>query len=518
MSMASVTAHSADLVPMSQALAAEFRRAKGSRAARFVWAGLAISVLQGLGWKFVATRPLLDWEALFGWQTIYATGLLAPIAGLLAAATVSREKTAREGGTWTRPLSPRTAMAARTCVMVCQVGLLSAALSLPLVPIGLAGGLSDPPIARILTLWFVFWGNSLLPLMAGFVLARWVGGLATAVLLLGFQIVGTVQAETASWWWQPWAWGVHATMPVLGIHANGTRLEAGAAAWEWSPVWPTLASFCLTSLIVGLLMTQAPFRRVDEQPSAIRGWLLWTSTFARPGGHFRSSSVRHSRMLAPGAGRISHVRAQLTLWRGTAVLPLIIVTFLVLIVVATVWNHDYVQGFTTWAVVPLGCCLLACLTEIAAAPGRRVVALRESPAQQAVVANGLGMGVLCIVIAFTSVLLLLTADASSTAAVETARYAVTQFCVGAMVLAVSAWLATRFSTELAIGCVLVLLIVSAVFGGEYFAQLPLWVIGVLGWPLRAITPERLAIALSASVVITGLAYVGHVRALRRSVR
>lgn len=332
------------------AVRAERVRARGGAAARAAWIGVGISALQGLGWVFVATGPMPDWAGLSGWQTRYATGLLAPVVTLLAATTVSRERAAREGGTRTRPLTPATATVARLFVLAVHAVALSAVLSLPVLLIGVAGGLSDPPVARVVAMWLVLWGTSLLPLAVG-----------------------------------------------------------------------------------------------------------------------------------------------------------------------AVWNADYVAGFTTWLLVPLGSCVLACVAETAAVPGRRVAALRRTSGQLARASTGLGLVLLAGVVAASTVVIV-AAGPTAPQADDLLRYGVLQFVVGAMVLTVSGWLAARFGTGTAVGIVLVTLIVSGGCGGGFSADLPPWVVGVFGWPLRTITLPRVALALLVSTAIAVVAHGAHARAIARTTR
>ncbi|STD04136.1 lantibiotic protection ABC transporter permease subunit, MutE/EpiE family [Dermatophilus congolensis] len=237
-------------VTFQQAIRAELTRAKSSASSRFALVGAAIAVLQGMGWWFVATRAIPDWNGLFGWQSMYATALMAPIVALLAAVTVSREEKAREGGTWTRPLTASMATCCRGIVLAWQSLLFHAPLTLPLLVIGWAGGVSDPPVTRMVALWLVFWATSLLPLMVGFVVAGAVGIVPTVALMMVWQVTGTLKSETAMWWAQPWTWGVHAAQPLLGIHANGIALETNSPIQGWNPWWPAIASMTVAAAVL----------------------------------------------------------------------------------------------------------------------------------------------------------------------------------------------------------------------------------------------------------------------------
>lgn len=504
-----------EAAPFGRALRAEMIRAKGSASARFALVGLALSVLQGLGWWTVSSRAMPDWLGLLGWQSLYVTGLFAPVVALLASTTVAREAAAREGGTWTRPLSPRTAVLARMVVLGWQSLLLQAALTLPMLGFGMAGGLADPPVGRFVLLWLVLTATSFLPL--ALVLARRVGTIATVALALGWQIAGTVAAESPHWWALPWSWAVRAALPVLGIHQNAVRLEPGSPVWSWSPLAPVVMSVALAGVVVAIAAARA--RAVTEsRRGVVARWRERVEGRREdPAGPVAPARRDLSAVAAAGAvtrGAPSPVRAQLVVLRATAAPALTVAALAVTALVGLVWNSSYVTGLTTWLVVPLGCCILACLVRAANADGWRVAALRTSPARFAAATLAICLAVLGVVVAAGT----LAAVASGGPAVP-AAFPVLAFAVGSAVLTMSLWLATRFGVGAALGVTLVVLVVSLVFGGTGLADSGLWVVGVLGWPLSADDDAgRTVIALVAAVAIAVGASFAWVRALARAAR
>ncbi|SNV19881.1 lantibiotic protection ABC transporter permease subunit, MutE/EpiE family [Dermatophilus congolensis] len=507
MSIANTAATPTQHITFQQAIRAELTRTKSSASSRFALAGAAIAVLQAMGWRFVATRAIPDWNGLFGWQTMYATALLAPIVALLAAVTVSREKRAREGGTWMRPLSAPMATFCRGLVLAWQSLLFHAPLTLPLLLIGWAGGLSDPPITRMLSLWLVFWATSLLPLMVGFAMSRVVGMLPTISLMMVWQVVGTLKSETATWWAQPWTWGVHAAQPLLGVHANGIALETNSPIWEWNPWLSAIASAVVAAAALFF--------------SALRAH-SWVQQ--RPGLSARlprKSSQLHSVHAAVPAAHTPVQRgpdviskAHHIVWRGTGIAPLTGMTLLVIAAAGWIWSPGFVIGLATWLVVPFGCCICACLIETAEAPGRRIAMLRADLAHQGQVMARMALLLIGLIVAWVAVIVIATGGS----AIAAIRVAVLIYAVGAAVFFVSSWLATRFSAAAAIGVLLVVAVISLVFGGSGIAQTPLWVIGVLGWPVTATSALPVAATLAASALLSGVAYRAWLAALRRSIR
>lgn len=504
------------LVGLREAIAAELLRAKGSASARFSLFGLLVAVMQGLGWFSVATGPMRDWFGLLGWQSLYATGLMVPVVALLAAATTTREVKAREGGTWARTLAPSTGVVARLVVLAWQSLLLHAALTLPLLVFGLAGGLSQPPVGRFVAMWLVLWATSLLPLALGFVLSRRIGLIATVAMGLVWQLVGTVRAESVTWWAEPWAWPVRALLPILGIQQNGVRLDADSPVWSWNPVWPAALCLLAAALVGGLAAARA---RADASPRL---------GLARLGRRRRAGNVHDvvpARPAMPGApvarpsaaavvevGRPRRFAAQAIILRATAIPLLLAAALAVFGLVAAVWSSDYVTGLAAWLAVPLGASILACLLWTANADGWRIAALRSSIRSLTAGILGWCAALLVVVVAAASVL----AQLSSGPCVAP-LFPVLLFATGAMTLAVSLLLATRFGTGAALAATLVVMIFSLVFGGTWISETSAWIAGIYGWPLTAQgSPARATLALAVSAVVTVAALAAWLGALRRA--
>ncbi|MGJ3507452.1 hypothetical protein [Enemella sp. A6] len=489
------------------AVRAELVRTRGSASARFALVGLILCLLQGLGWWLVATSSAPDWFGLFGWQSMYATGLLAPLVGLLVGMTVSREAKARDGGTWARPLAPRTAILARFLVITGQLGLFHLAITAPLLGFGLLQGLDEPPFGRFVTLWLVLWGASLLPAAVSFVLARRIGMLATIGLMVVWQVAGTVLAESSIWWTQPWAWPVRAVLPVLGIHANAVRLEAGSPLWLSNPWLPTLAAVLVAGLCIGALALTA------GGASAGRGGRPKRQQ-RREAAHVVSTPV--SQPVADHEvmqGRRRPVAAHLQVLAGTAVWPLVALTIVVFAVVALVWNGAYVAGLATWLVIPIGCAVLAVLAWTAHESAWPVAVLRTRPA-----VLGASLGLVCgviltVIVAAIGGGLWLSGGAGPA---EPIRFLTLLWLVGLATLMVDLWLVTRFGTAATLGVTLVGLVISLVFGGSWLAEGTTWLVGWFGWPHSATTWPRALLAGTASAVVAAAAGLGWWRALRRA--
>lgn len=526
-------------VSLSSAVLAERMRARHSASSRFAAVGLLLCVLQGLGWWFVAMSAAPDWGGLLGWQTLYATGLFAPVVAVLAATTIAREAAARDGGTWARPLSPRTAFLARILVLAWQSVLLHAAVTLPLLGVGLLGGLDAPPVARFVTLWLVFSAGSLVPLSLAAVVAPRAGMIATVGLAVAWQILGTVLAESSSWWVQPWTWGVRGLLPVLGVHQNGIRLEPESAVWGWSPWWPALMSVLLAVTVVVVAAARAGIvtepgaiglarlraRTASVDPATVDPASVGSAPVVDPGRvddatrRATRPAARRVPAIVPAGGEVERdrpcpIRAQWALLRGTAIPGLTLVSLVAVALMGLLRDAGDVTGVGTWILVPLGACVLACLAWSANADAWRIAVLRGHPASHAAALLALCAGLLVAVVGWVTIVARMSRGAHGLSV----AYPAVSLAVGAMVLTVSLWLVTRFGVGAALVTTLVVLVVSLVFGATWMADGPLWLVGVLGWPLTATTPGRLLVALALALVTTGTATLAWLSALRRAAR
>ena len=94
---------------LTSAVRAEAVRAKGSAAAALPWVGILLAGISAAG---ILITPENQERAALLWQTLYVTGMAAPLMTLLAGVTTARETTARDGGTLWRATNPRTIIVA----------------------------------------------------------------------------------------------------------------------------------------------------------------------------------------------------------------------------------------------------------------------------------------------------------------------------------------------------------------------------------------------------------------------
>ena len=486
-------------VGLGRAIQAERLRARGSSAQRFALAGLVISLIQGAGWWTVAARDPADWQGLFSWQTLYVTGLLAPMMALLATMVARREQIAREGGTWVRPVPHATSVAARMVILAGQSALFHVGLVLPLVLVGILKGLQQPPLGQMVAMIAVVWATALLPLSLAMLLTRWMGMVPVIGLALVWQIAGTLTAETPAWWAQPWSWPVHAAMPILQIHANGVRLEAASPVQSWNPVWPTLLCVVVAIFAAALQIrlgpvwarTRKPSRRLSAKAGTSRGMALPNTNVT--------------------VGRRHALWAQLIVLKSIGIYPLVVLTFAVLVITSAVWGSTAVMGLACWLLIPLGTAVLAVLCWRAHAEAWRGLAMRRDPRRLAFVMTLPGIGVLAAVAVFTQQL-------AGSADTTPRGLAWLLFLVGVANLLSSLWISRSMGPAVALGVTMILMIVSLVFGASTLSDGSGWVAGIYGWPLNATGPARTALISLLLLFVSVVAMAGWLRSARRAAR
>ena len=199
-------------------------------------------------------------SGVLAWMSNYPDMLAPALGTLVGAMTQWREQRIREGGTAWRGVAPGRIAIGRTAVLAlsalaCQFGWL-----VPVVGYGLASGVGWGPVGDYLGFALLMWvdvtGASLWGMLAVRLIGAGAVGLAPAAAAV-WSIVGAVRAEGPTWAIEPWTWTIRSTLPLLGVHGNGEKLEAGAAAWHY-PLWPGLLSqIVVTGLALALVIATA---------------------------------------------------------------------------------------------------------------------------------------------------------------------------------------------------------------------------------------------------------------------
>ena len=254
-------------------------------------------------------------SGVLAWMSNYPDMLAPALGTLVGAMTQWREQRIREGGTAWRGVAPGRIAIGRTAVLAlsalaCQLGWL-----VPVVGYGLASGAGWGPVGDYLGFALLMWvsvtGASLWGMLAARLIGTGAVGLAPAAAAV-WSIVGAVRAEGPTWAIEPWAWMARSTLPLLGVHGNGEKLEAGAAAWHY-PLWPGLLSqIVIAELALALVIATAGRGgdRIVRRPDLLQR--LFRRTGSGAGAEERASGagpavlregpVTASRATGPGTG------------------------------------------------------------------------------------------------------------------------------------------------------------------------------------------------------------------------
>ncbi|WP_367404853.1 hypothetical protein [Kocuria marina] len=473
---------------LTSAVRAEAVRAKGSAAAAFPWVGI---LLAGISTAGILITPENQERAALLWQTLYVTGMAAPLMTLLAGLTTARETTARDGGTLWRATNPRTIIVARFIVLAGLSALFHALAFWLVIPLSLAAG-APTDIPRLLWAGLACWIATLGLLALAFVLTERWGTIPVFLAAWVWQVIGALAAETTVWFAIPPTWAVRAMLPILGAHQNAEPLAAGDQLAIESPALALTLSVLLTGLVLVLRVLLPGTLRVER------------GTDSRPVGR------RSTRESAVGA-----IRAVM---RSRAVMPLCAAAILLAVATAAIYPNSYLLGLHTYAMLPLGACVIAVLTWQALTPGWRVLILRKATVPAAVQAW------LLLWVSFVSVAVTVTGLANAVLRGHgdaASLLAITQSGVLWLVLGIGGtlgalWLTVRFGAGWALGAAVILIIVGVTLGGDILADTWLWILGPTAWPLSADTPQRFLIAALAGSAFAVLAWLLSTRAMRNA--
>ena len=233
---------------LTSAIRAEAVRTKGSAAAALPWVGI---ILAGISTAGILITPENQERAALLWQTLYVTGMAAPLMTLLAGLTTVRETTARDGGTLWRATSPRTIIVARFIVLAGLSALFHALAFWLVIPLSVAVG-APTDIPRLLWAGLACWVATLGLLALAFVLTERSGTIPVFLAALVWQVIGALAAETTAWFAIPPTWAVRSMLPVLGAHQNAEPLAAGDPLATESPILALTLSVLLTALVLVL--------------------------------------------------------------------------------------------------------------------------------------------------------------------------------------------------------------------------------------------------------------------------
>ncbi|WJY89236.1 hypothetical protein [Corynebacterium confusum] len=493
-------------------LRAEFLRARGSALQWLPLLGLPLAAMSLLFSQLASADG--STRALLGWQSMYVTGMAAPLSSIFAAVPETRELSARYGGLLWRAISPRRLRAARLlAVWVALAAFTTLNFGLTWA-MAVLMGLDHAGIALVAGAWS--WVASLGVVGISAALVRRYGLTAALAAAFAFQFAGIPASLTEGehWWLFPSSWPIRLLLPVLGIHTNSVPLAPGDPLWQESP-WPA-AALCLLLAVAGALAAcWVPPRRKRVLRAARRGQQPAGSADRASGSadSITTASAFDLRQAAApvayraaqsgsAAGFSAAVRAVHRAALGPVLLGCVVATAVVLALTAATYPASYVHGVFTFAVLPLGTGTAAILawSSLHGAWPSMLVENRHCVA-------GL-LGWLTCLVAVVSGLAAVAGWAVGGGPGDELRRWGLSVVVGTVLAWAALFLVVRFNAATAAAVTVVWTVVSLTLGGDVLAETVLWAVALPAWPETADTAPRLSVALVlglASAAITARA-------------
>ncbi|MGA8942110.1 MAG: lantibiotic immunity ABC transporter MutE/EpiE family permease subunit [Thermoactinomyces sp.] len=120
--------------------------------------------------------------------------------------------------------------------------------------IAISGFISaDGPVPwfKIFTGGLVIWLASLAIIPIQLWVASWKGTFYSMAAGFAGMIAGVLAAPKSYWVYVPWSWPTRLMCPIIGVHPNGTLLEANDPLWDVS----TIPAGIMLSILLGILIT-----------------------------------------------------------------------------------------------------------------------------------------------------------------------------------------------------------------------------------------------------------------------
>lgn len=465
----------------------ELLRARGTS---LVWLPLIAVPLVLLTYNLSRlASPATDATGVLMWQSMYVTGMAAPLVAMFAAAAEAREKRARFGGTHMRLAGLPKVQRTRFLNAERLARLLVVLLSIAVFHVINFGGswlavYSRENSSRILAVGVLCFVGSIGIAGLAAAVARLTNLVVTLVVFVIWQLFFALNpvVEADNWWMCPPAWPVRAVLPIMGIHRNSVPLEPGASLAAEKP-WNALA-LCVLLALVGIAAA------------------LW----APDGWHPRL--VRRSKVAAnePGVGWKPAVVKRDCAQRPWPFLALcfaattpalvacMVLSAMLMVFTALLYPASYVHGLFVFGILPIGSGL---------APVLGWAALRDSWPLMLLEYRGCRSTFiywLISVVAVMSACSLLAGLIAGGVLGDELRRLVLSIAVGTIIALASLLFNARFGSTFTLTLSIVFAIISLTLGGDVLANTPLWTVAFSAWPETVTNIGRMTVAIPVVVV------------------
>lgn len=474
---------------MNKYLASEFIASRSSSTAWLTLTALPLLFLTFTLARVVTEDP--DATGILMWQSMYATGIAAPLTAMFAASAELRERHARMGGRHWRGLSMRSLRLARfvaviACVAVFHVLNFGGTWLLAVLD-GRTGA------NRILLLGVLSWIGAIGVAGLAMACARNTNIVITLVVFLVWQLAGTTRTivEGPVWWAFPFAWPVRLLLPVLQVHQNAVPLEPDATLRHESP-WLALL-LCLVLAVAGAIIAVVTPR--------------YRIAFRRTHQHVSTAVLREASTRRPADRPRNVLPALLPVALTPAVHSCIVLCTILMLCVAMIYPPSYVHSLFTFAILPIGAGILPVLIWSTTAPAWNIMRIENPHCTPTL----LSIHALCVS-AMSAIAALAGLISGSPLSTELTRLTLA-IPVGSMLTMIALLIVTRFSTATTIIWAVIWTIISATLGGDVLANTPLWLLAAAAWPEIAHGPRWL-VAFSIAAIACATLYPLCARTLR----
>lgn len=460
-------------------LLAELLRCRGSAVQWLPLLALPLVVMTVLFSFFASSAE--DATGVLGWQSMFITGMYAPLIALFAGVPERREVLSRGGGTLWRRLHPRYEHACRFLLVLASLAgfhILNFGLSWAAVA---AQGRADHHLLLIAGAYSFLGAIGI----AGFetACARRLGLIITLIFAVAWQVSSVLPGvvEGSLWWAFPPAWPLRLLLPALRIHQNSVPLEPGDPLLQESPL-PALA-LCLTLAVAGSLTVTMTPRRVRPLSRRRRVAIPTTSTAATPAQGWQPASASR----AAACSRLSDAlrgfhRAIMT----PAVITCLVLSALALIFIALYYPPRYVQGFFVFLLLPVGAGVLPVLVWPGFSGAWPIVYTESRHCSTALLLWLLG--IIAAVCTCASVAVIFAGEATLAVLAQLPL----AIGVGYVLTVVSLIVVIRCGIWSSLALTIIGTIVSMTIGGDVLAKTVLWLVAFPAWPMNADSPGRYA--------------------------
>lgn len=483
-------------------LSAELLRSRGGALQWLPLLAIPLVVMTVLFSSFASSAK--DATGVLGWQSMFITGMYAPLIALFATVPEHRESRTRSGGTLWRRVNPHYEQASRFLVILASLAafhLLNFGVSWAVVALQ---GRANHQLLLVAGVYSFLGAIGIAGLAAAS--ARRCGLAAALVAGIVWQVVSVLPStvEGNAWWAFPPAWPLRLLLPALRIHQNSVPLDPGDPLLQESPL--PAAVLCLLLAVAGTcaailtprrirslsLLRRAGAPATTAAPTTVAG--AWTPAVI-------PRAAARSRLL--GAVRGLH-RAALS----PALIACLALTALALAFLSAIYPPSYVEGFFLFLLLPVGAGILPVMVwpRLAASWPLSYIESRYSP-----IALLLWLLGTVVIVCSAASLAMVCSGGAATAAAAQLPLAVG---VGFAITVVSLVIVLLFGILSALAFTIVGTIVSVTLGGDVLAKTFLWLLAFPAWPMNADSPGRYTVAALLTLLIAVASSWASARLLR----